>query len=125
VQDHLPWTTTPWPHVWLGVSVETQRYADERIPLLISTPAAHRFLSVEPLLGPVDLAPLLAGIDWVIIGGESGPDFRPMDLAWVDRIVGACEAVGVPVYMKQDSGPKSGQRARLSDALWSHKAVPA
>src|SRR5690606_8855505 len=77
----------PLPNVWLGVSVEDQQRADERIPLLLSTPAAVRFLSMEPLLGPVDLAYAafngadslgsLEGLHWVIVGGESGPGARP------------------------------------------------
>jgi protein gp37 len=106
----------PLPNVWLGVSVENQHFADERVPLLLRTPAAVRFISAEPLLGPVDLRefipdPLdgtvhLAGddlppLDWVIVGGESGPHARPFDLAWARTIVAQCEAAGVPVFVKQ------------------------
>lgn len=89
-----------------------------------ATPAAHRFLSVEPLLGPVNLRPHLDGIDWVIVGGESGPGFRPMEIAWAEQIVEACHAVGVGVFMKQDSALRSGQRGRLSEALWNLKVTP-
>jgi protein gp37 len=118
---HLPWTDRPWPHVWLGVSVENQRYADERVPILLATTAAHRFLSIEPLLGPIDLRQYLSGIDWVIVGGESGEDFRPMEIAWLEDIVAQCDAAQVPIFVKQDVGPQSGMRGRLSDAVWAHK----
>jgi protein gp37 len=107
-----PW---PIPNVWLGVSVEDQRRADERIPLLLQTPAAVRFVSAEPLLGPVDLAPWIElkrwdstgrelprrGIDWVIAGAESGPGARPMDEACVRSLRDQCAAAGVPLFYKQ------------------------
>jgi protein gp37 len=101
----------PLPNVWLGTSVENQHFADERIPLLLETPAAVRFISAEPLLGPVDLhSPVLEAdsdgyLDWVIVGGESGPGARPMDLAWVRAIVAQCKAAGTPVFVKQ-LGPR-------------------
>lgn len=85
--------------VWLGTSVE-DKAAKKRIDVLRTLPAAVRFLSVEPLLedlGTVDLA----GIDWVIVGGESGPDARPCDVAWVRSLVGQCKAASVPVFVKQ------------------------
>ncbi len=112
VAEH-PW---PLPNVWLGVSVEDQRYAGERIPLLMRCPAAVRFLSCEPLLGPITLplcfhssddpnqtdhaecAPIP---DWVIVGGESGPGARGCDLRWIRSLVGQCRASGVPVFVKQ------------------------
>jgi protein gp37 len=120
---HLPWTdlSAQWDHVWLGVSVENQTVTDQRIPLLLRTSAAHRFLSVEPLLGPVDLRPYLDGLDWVIIGGESGPGFRPMQIARIEQIVADCVAAAVSVFVKQDSALKPGQRGRLAQALWAHK----
>lgn len=159
-----PW---PLPNVWLGVSVEDQQRADERIPSLLGTPAAVRFLSVEPMLGPVDLGlnsatcgccprrasrwvrltervwaepymrpgwaspgiyraesnqhgalcvrdssgellgikpaefEALPGLDWVIVGGESGPGARPCDLAWIRSIVEQCAAAAVPAFVKQ------------------------
>lgn len=149
-----PW---PLPNVHLGVSVENQAAADERIPLLLQTPAAVRFLSVEPLLGPVDLSRWLAvvcscarcgaesdglhdfcpecktdnlvtlwgarqlermrtgeryengvqpdddgpGLDWVIVGGESGPGARPCDVAWIRSIVEQCRAADVACFVKQ------------------------
>jgi len=121
--------------VWLGTSVENQAAADERIPHLLATPAAVRFLSVEPLLGPVDfsrwlpirhstgLAPWVPDGDrrdlhWVIVGGESGPGARPMDLAWARSLIEQCRAARVPVFVKQDSGPKPGRQGRIPDNLW-------
>jgi protein gp37 len=101
-----------WPldNLWLGVSVENQAAADERIPILLQTPAAVRFLSIEPLLEAVHCQweqltrTLRAGenmIDWVIIGGESGPDARPCNVAWIREIMRQCRAAGVPVFVKQ------------------------
>lgn len=108
----------PLPNVWLGVSVENQARADERIPYLVGTPGAVRFLSVEPLLGPVNLLATKAGdvlcrcdgcmtmtpdtrLDWVITGGESGHNARPMHPAWVRSIRDQCQAAGVPYFFKQ------------------------
>ena len=96
------------PNVWLGVSVENQKYADERIPLLLQTPAAVRFISAEPLLGPIDFKRLkmgndlrLVNLDWVIVGGESGPRARPCDIAWIRSIRDQCKAANVPCFVKQ------------------------
>lgn len=110
----------PLPNVWLGVSVENQATADERIPALLETPAAVRWLSCEPLLGPVDLRfvyepegderlpfPCFGGegptneLHWVVVGGESGPGARPMNTAWVRDIVFQCGSAKVPVFVKQ------------------------
>lgn len=110
----------PLPNVWLGVSVEDQGTADERIPLLMQTPAAVRFVSYEPALGPVDLSsealrvtiagtppsgqqvhPEAGGIGWVICGGESGPDARPMKPEWARSVRDQCHAGGVPFFFKQ------------------------
>lgn len=113
----------PLPNVWLGVSVEDQDAADERVPVLLDTPAAVRFISAEPLLGPVDLGgwgeDWLRGIatrddgrgepeayqthalDWVIVGGESGPKARPMSIEWAKDIVRQCRDADVPVFVKQ------------------------
>lgn len=93
-----------WPlqNVWLGTSIEGQDWADRRIPHLLDTPAAVRFLSVEPLLGPVDLSPWLSdGIGWVIVGGESGPNARPMQPEWAREVRDQCVAAGVPFLFKQ------------------------
>ena len=97
-------TRWPLPNVWLGVSVEDQAAADDRIPALLDTPAAVRSLSCEPLLGPVDLEPWLATglLHWVICGGEmSSKTARPCDIGWIRDIVGQCRAAGVPVFVKQ------------------------
>lgn len=105
----------PLPNVWLGVSVEDQAMADERIPILLQTPAAVRWLSMEPLLGPVDLqlvdfdgATGLAVLDnppwqvrWVVVGGESGPGARPMHPDWVRSIRDQCQTANVPFLFKQ------------------------
>jgi protein gp37 len=104
----------PLPNVWLGVSVENQQWADIRIPALLDTPAAVRFLSCEPLLGPIDLREYLytdgvemysegreTAVDWVIVGGESGPGARPMDPSWVLLARNQCVAAGVPFLFKQ------------------------
>lgn len=101
----------PLPNVWLGVSVEDQKRADLRIPALLDTPAAVRFLSCEPLLGPVDLFGVRNGLDWVIVGGESGPGARALDIEWVRALVEQCEQAGVPAFVKQlgsKYGPEKG-----------------
>jgi protein gp37 len=110
----------PLSHVWLGVSVEDQQRALERIPRLQETPAAVRFLSIEPQLEHIELGhdtpevgwisyltgfdgcdPVIPGIDWVICGGESGPGARPFNLAWAESLLEQCRAAGVPFFMKQ------------------------
>ena len=92
--------TWPLPSVWLGVSVEDQQRADERHEYLRRIPAAVRWYSAEPLLGPIDRLPL-NGISWCVVGGESGPRARPCDLAWIRSIVAQCKAAGVPAFVKQ------------------------
>lgn len=96
----------PLPNVWLGVSVENQKWADIRIPALLHTPAAVRFLSCEPLLGPVDIInglgdSWMTGVDWVIVGGESGRGARAMNEEWVRSLRDQCEVAGVPFLFKQ------------------------
>ena len=132
-----PW---PLPNVHLGISAEDQPTLDERVPHLLQTPAAVRWLSLEPLLGPVDLTHLCGGtldaltgwnttpgnagcetdgsttwghfqdepqqhdgpkIDWVVVGGESGPGARPCNVEWIRSVVRQCRAAGVPVFVKQ------------------------
>lgn len=156
-----------YPNVWLGVSVENQATADERIPLLLQTPAAVRFLSVEPLLGPVDLTDavhlgrcleigpdperfrcgLPAGhaghqhsalhpsgvpwfgkqpVDWVIVGSESGPGARSMDIAWARSVVDQCQTARVSVFVKQIAtlegsragDPKGGNPSHWPAGSW-------
>jgi protein gp37 len=106
----------PWPlkNVWLGVSTERQQEADERIPLLLQTPATVRFISAEPLLGPIDLRSIAVTRDWpekmfpdwVIVGGESGHGYRPMAAEWAYSLRDQCIAAGVPVFIKQMAGKK-------------------
>jgi protein gp37 len=91
-----------YANVWLGVSTENQAEADRRIPLLQKIPAAIRFLSVEPLLERVQLD--LRGIHWAILGGESGPGARPMQLAWARDVRDQCHAARVALFVKQLGG---------------------
>ncbi|MRI57766.1 phage Gp37/Gp68 family protein [Methylobacterium sp. DB1607] len=136
----LDFCTLPLPNVWLGVSAEDQRRADERVPDLLATPAAVRFVSAEPLLGPIDFEampfaegdrrhrwsaltgqaimhatgvdghpdctvrldkPIFPRLDWIIVGGESGPNARPMHPAWARSIRDQCAAAGVAFHFKQ------------------------
>ena len=101
LNQHLPdW---PFKNVWLGTTVENQRWADERLPHLAKRQAAVRFLSCEPLLGPIDLSRWLKldAIDWVIVGGESGPKARPTDPRWVLSLRDQCTKFGVAFHFKQ------------------------
>jgi protein gp37 len=147
----------PMPNVWLGTSVEDQRAADERIPLLLQTPAAVRFLSAEPLLGPVELFDTsegalrgvavirsggqshdgpsgpsewfddsYSGIDWVIAGGESGPNYRPLDLDWARSLRDQCTSAGVSYFFKQIGGRTHAAGGRLLDGrTWDQFPEPA
>lgn len=104
----------PWPsNVWQGVSVESARYT-LRVADLVRVPAAVRFLSVEPLLGPIIDLPL-GGIDWVIVGGESGPAHRLMKPEWVRTIRDQCGRAGVAFFFKQWGGPRPQSGGRLLD----------
>lgn len=109
----------PLPNVWLGVSVEDQATADQRIPLLLQTPAAVRFVSYEPALGPAYFGSVWSAergvhfdalrgssehrvkVDWIIVGGESGPGARPFDIAWARDVVEQCKAAGTACFVKQ------------------------
>jgi protein gp37 len=103
----VSWVTKGWPgNVWLGSSIVNQGEADRDIPKLLALPARVRFLSMEPLLGPVDLRfriqPAFQGpVDWVIVGGESGPQARPMHPDWARSLRDQCAAAGVPFLFKQ------------------------
>ena len=109
---------TPPRHIWLGVSVEDHLRVS-RIRHLQQTPAGTRFLSIEPLLGPVGKLDLV-GIDWVIVGGESGPRARVMHLDWAREVRDQCVAAGVPFFFKQWGGfrPKQGGR-ELDGREWN------
>lgn len=170
IVSHLSWASDPdgkqvgWfayrgtpgghvlPNVWLGTSVEDQKAADQRLPWLLKTPAQVRFLSCEPLLGPVDLrtvawpvAPEIAfsgvltdptevddwrywmrkddGIHWVIAGGESGPGYRPLNLDWARSLRDQCAAAGVPFHFKQIGGTTSKANGKMLDGQ-EHCAFP-
>lgn len=157
----------PLPNVWLGVSIEDQKRADERIPDLLATPAAVRWVSAEPLLGPVDLEPYITScdgcgnqgsqmgylvgydqhaqslcgkacsrsviggegpaIDWVVVGGESGPKARPMHPQWARDLRDQCAEAGVPFLFKQwgewvdcDSGPEDDALYEGKADCWAH-----
>lgn len=137
-KERLGWAKGFWSHVWLGVTAENQQRADERIPTLLQIPAAGRYVSIEPCLGPVDITPYIGAytheckcgfhrdesqlffsggkflclecgeitvdrkaLDWVIVGCESGPNRRHMELEWAINIVEQCKTAGVPVFVKQ------------------------
>ena len=106
------------PHIWWGVSAENQETADERIRILLQVPVAHHWLSAEPLIGPLDFEEVPVGmfgplrphggtssrnprLDWVVVGGESGPKARPCHVDWITKIWGDCHRAGVPVFIKQ------------------------
>lgn len=110
VQHHENPIWRPLPNVWLGVSVENQATADKRIPILLETPAAVRWISAEPLLGPLEIVryfevlkggPYFSGLDWVVVGGESGPGARPMHPNWARSLRDQCVAAGIPFFFKQ------------------------
>ena len=103
-----------WPsNVWMGVSIENEDYL-YRIKYLQKVPAAVRFLSIEPLLGPIRRLPL-GGIDWVIVGGESGPKARPVKVEWVRNIRDSCLQKGVPFFLKQWGGKNKKATGRSLD----------
>ena len=114
-----------WPeNVWMGVSVESDAYRN-RIDALRTTRARVRFLSLEPLLGPLEQLDL-EGIDWVIVGGESGPGARPMRPDWVLDLRDQCRRVGVPFFFKQWGGPNKKRTGReLQGRTWDELPVAA
>lgn len=108
-----------WPNVWLGTTVEHQAMA-ERASQLRATPAHVRFLSCEPLIGPVTVD--LDGIDWVIAGGESGAGARPMDLDWARKLRDHCSGAGAAYFLKQFGGhpdKRGGVAAELDGRRWT------
>jgi len=134
---------TPPPNVWVGASTENQEMADLRIPLLLQIPAAVRFVSAEPLLGPVTIlrewrglghrfaeqadggpcccgrpSAYHTGIDWLIVGGESGPNRRPVEIDWIASLVRQCSNAGIAAFVKQDGHARPGQQGRIPDELW-------
>lgn len=141
------WQTHPCSNIWLGTSVEDQAAADLRIPRLLSVPAVVHWLSMEPLLGPVDLwSPRYTlpshfgsafdwgkGVSWVVVGGESGAGFRPMDLDWVRLIREDCRAADCAFFYKQGASRLPGRDTMLDGQEWhewpatdaSRQAVPS
>jgi protein gp37 len=117
--DALPWSE----NVWVGVSIENKRWV-RRADYLRAVPAAVRFISAEPLLGPlVDLD--LDGIDWLIAGGESGPHHRPVHIEWIRNLRDRCQSEGVPFFFKQWGGRTSKIGGRvLDDRVWSEMPTP-
>jgi len=110
-----------FPNLWLGVSAENRQRADGRIPVLLDTPAAVRFVSVEPMLGPVSLVgPHMDGetvLDWVICGAETGPGKRPMELDWARGLRDQCVEAGAPFFFKRDGAGNH----ELDGVLWEQE----
>jgi protein gp37 len=145
LHDHSVYPLEVLPNVWLGVTAENQEQADKRVPLLVETPAVMRFVSIEPMLGPVSLRQWFyeptgkfrtykgrrqlqlrynPQLDWVIVGGESGPNRRPMKIEWLEDIVEQCKAANVPVFVKQGNAFRAGQQGDIPDHLWKIKEFP-
>ncbi len=126
-----PWVTKGFPpNVWLGTTVEDQKRAEERIPVLLDIPAAVRFLSCEPLLGPINVGSYLGNggdvwpshLDWVICGGESGPGARPFALEWAERLLNQCAAAGVPFFVKQLGAFTVSEQRTTLEGEWAWRA---
>ena len=102
------------PHIWLGVSAENQQMADNsRIPPVLELPATTRWVSAEPLLGPLDLGEYIDRLQWLVVGGESGPGRRPMDYQWARDPRDQCEAAGLAFFYKQGNALPPGEDAQL------------
>lgn len=114
----------PPANVWFGVTCEDQAAADERIPLLLQIPARVRWVSFEPLLGPIDLAGKLSGIDWAVVGAQSGPKRRDCGLNAILKVAYDCRSASVPCFVKQDCALRPGTQGRIPDAYWSIKQFP-
>ncbi|MBF0424149.1 MAG: DUF5131 family protein [Magnetococcales bacterium] len=103
VKEMVPWKSDWPPNVWLGMTAENQACATLRLPVLFEIPARVRFVSCEPLVGPLDMKPWLGrgGLDWIIVGGESGARARPMRPEWVESIQRQCCESGTAFFFKQ------------------------
>ncbi len=115
------WSPYSWENLWLGVTVCNQEEADQKIPILLQIPAAHRWVSYEPALGPVDFCSkeiqishpdnegygveMIKGLDWIVAGTETGPGARPADNEWFRSIAQQCRSAGVPYFQKATTGP--------------------
>jgi protein gp37 len=131
VRDMVPWNAGTWPrNVWMGTTAENQHWASKRLPELIELGALVKFVSAEPLLGPMDLREWLiaadenaAGVNWVIAGGESGPKARPMSPVWAEALRDQCLATGTAFHFKQwghwgpeaERVPKTAQTVQFFD----------
>lgn len=130
-----------YANVWLGASTENQAMLEKRLPRLFDVPATLHFISAEPLLGPLDLSQFAwtkgelsaanqvgmgwrQSLGWAIVGAESGPKRRPMELEWLTSFAGQCKDAGIPLFVKQDGAAKSGQQGRIPDATWAVKEFP-
>lgn len=137
------WPPKEWPlrNLWIGCSVEDQATASDRLPVLRSIPAAVRWASYEPMLHRVDWEAAmpcgrycdesvghvdhsLGWLDWVVLGGESGPNRRPMEVRWIADSIEQLRRWGTKCFVKQDAGPRPGMQGRIPDAIWSIKEFP-
>lgn len=119
IAPQLPWTK----NIWMGVSVESADQYD-RVRDLTKVRAAVRFLSCEPLLGPLPMVPL-HGVDWVIAGGESGPNARPIEPEWLRNLRNECERSTVPFFFKQWGGVRAKSGGRVLDGrVWNDMPNP-
>ena len=126
----------PLPNVWLGVSAEDQDTFDERVPVLLQTPAAVRWVSLEPLLGHIDLIGKddqscaltkyegRPALNWGVVGGESGSGYRPMDMQAARYIIRQFLSAKVPLFVKQDNGSRPGMQGRFTAEEWALKEFP-
>lgn len=119
LSSRLNWT----PNIWFGVSIESERWLP-RLEILRETGARTKFLSLEPLLGPLSGLDL-AGVDWVIVGGESGPGARPMQADWVREIRDSCATGGTPFFFKQWGGVFKKRAGRTLDGRTWDQMPPA
>jgi len=114
VNECTPWGDR-WPqNVWIGTTIENQEWADERLPELAKIPAVVRFVSAEPLLGPIELGRWAQSIDWVITGGESGPKARPSSPSWFRMLLNQCMAAEISFHFKQWGDWAPGQGINLA-----------
>lgn len=121
-------SNAPIPNVMFGTSTEDQKSFNERVPSLCRAPCTTRFLSMEPLLGPIDIKPLLAGpfkgkIHWIIVGGESGFNWRPMDVNWARQIRDDAASLGIPFFFKQFASFRPKELGRELDGV-VHNEMP-
>jgi len=117
------WGALP-DHVWMGATCENQARLDERLPILRQVNAAIRWLSIEPMLGPVTI-PDFDGLSWVVVGAESGPDRRSFDASWARSVRDACRRADVPFFYKQGSGARPGTDPYLDGQKWQAWPITA